>query len=114
MKERVKRVSHLIRNELSKIILKEIEFEKDVFVTLTRVETLKDLSECKVFISVMPEEKSIEVFKNLNSQIYFLQKRLNSILKMRKVPKIVFLPEEKLIEAERIEKILVNLKKEKK
>jgi ribosome-binding factor A len=114
MKERIKRINNLIRNELSKIILKELEFPKDVLVTLTRVETLKDLSECRVFISVLPEEMEKEVFEKLKEQSYFLQKKLNSLLKMRKIPKIFFLSEKKLIEAARIEKILFELKKEKK
>lgn len=114
MKERIKRINHLIRNELGKIILKEIEFPKGVLVTLTRVETNKDLSECKVFISSMPEEKINEVLKILESQIFILQKKLNSLLPMKKVPRIFFVKEEKLAEAGKIEKILADLKKEEK
>lgn len=114
MKERIKRINNLIRNELGRIILKEIEFPKGVLVTLTRVETTKDLSESKVFISSIPEEKINEVLKILESVIFILQKRLNSLLKMRKVPKIYFVKEEKLVEAGKIEKILADLKKEKK
>ena len=114
MIERIQRVNHLIRNELAKIILKEIEFPPDVLVTLTRVQTTKDLAESQVFVSVFPEEKNKEILKILGGQIYFLQKKLDRILRMRIVPKIIFLKEEKMIEAGKIEKILANLKKKKK
>ncbi len=113
MKERIQRINHLIRNELAKIISKEIEFPSSVFVTLTRVQTTKDLRESKVFISALPEEKIEEVLKILEGQIYFLQKKLDKILRMKFVPKIIFQKEEKLTEAGKIEKILADLKKEK-
>lgn len=114
MKERVKRVNSLIKEELSKIILREVEFEKNVLVTLTRVETTKDLKECKVFISAIPEEKLKEVLEILKKRIYSLQKKLDKRLKMKFVPKVSFFEEKKMVEAQRIEKILADLKKEKK
>jgi len=114
MKERIQRVNHLIRNELAKVILKEIEFPPDVLVTLTRVQTTKDLAQSQVFISVMPEKKIEEILKILKKEIYFLQKKLDRILKMRVVPKIIFQKEEKMVEAGKIEKILADLKKEEK
>jgi len=114
MRERIQRVNHLIRNELAKIISKEIEFPPDVLVTLTRVQTTKDLVQSQVFISVMPEKKIEEILKILKKEIYFLQKKLDRILRMRVVPKIIFLKEEKMVEAGKIEKILADLKKEKK
>lgn len=112
MRERIQRVNHLIRNELAKIISKEIEFPPDVLVTLTRVQTTKDLVQSQVFISVMPEKKIEEILKILKKEIYFLQKKLDRILRMRVVPKIIFLKEEKMVEAGKIEKILADLKKE--
>jgi len=114
MRERIQRVNHLIRNELAKIISKEIEFPPDVLVTLTRVQTTKDLVQSQVFISVMPEKKIEEILKILKKEIYFLQKKLDRILRMRVVPKIIFLKEEKMVEAGKIEKILAGLKKEEK
>jgi ribosome-binding factor A len=99
---------------LGKIIAKEIEFPKGIFVTLTRVETSKDLSESKVFISCFPKESSKEVFENLEKEIFFIQKKLNEKLVMRKIPRIKFFEEEKTAQAAKIEEILEKLKKEKK
>ena len=114
MSQRILKVNQLIKKELSQIILKEAEFPKEALVTLTRVETLPNLSECKVWISVIPEGRFKEVFKILSRNIYFIQQKLNKRLKMKRVPKIRFLEERKTAEASKIEEILEKLKKEEK
>jgi len=81
-------------------------------VTITRVETLPNLSEAKVWISVLPEDQAEKIIEDLNRKIYFLQQKINKIFKMRIVPKIRFSVETKTKEAARIEEILENLKKE--
>lgn len=111
MKDRILRVNELIKKELAKIILKEIEWPKDVFITLTRAEATKDLSLVKIYISTFPESKNEEVLSTLNSQIFNLQKKLNKKLVMKFVPKIQFFREEKTIEAGKVEEILERLKK---
>lgn len=114
MSKRISRINELIKRELSQIIFKEFEFEKDTFLTLTRVETLSNLAESRIFISVFPEEKEEKIFNFLNQNIYFLQQKLNQRLKMKPIPKIVFLKEKRTKEAAKIEAILEKLKKEKK
>jgi ribosome-binding factor A len=112
--KRISRVNQLIRQELSQIILRETEFPSDVLVTVTRVETASNLIESKVYISVMPEEKTSKVFQILNQQIYELQQKLNQRLRMRPIPRIKFIEEKETKEAGKIEEILEKLKKEKK
>ena len=70
--------------------------------------------ECKIFFSCYPETKFEEASKILEKEIYFLQKRLNQRLFLKKIPKIIFKKEKKVLEAARIEEILERLKKEKK
>lgn len=112
MGKRIPRVNQLIKKELGWIILKEIDFPKDVLVTITRVETLPDLKESKIFISVFPENKKDEIIELLTRKIYFLQQKINQRLKMKFLPRLIFLPEKKTVEAGKIEEILEKLKKE--
>ena len=114
MSKRLQRVNALIKEELGQIILREIEFPKDTLVTITRAETKPNLSESAVFISALPEENEKKVLDILERSIYFLQQKINNRLRMRPIPKIRFLGEKKTGEAGRIEKILEQLKKEKK
>jgi ribosome-binding factor A len=111
MSNRLPRVNQLIKQELSQIILKEIEFPKDILVTVTRVETTPNLIESKIYVSVMPENKSENILQILNKQIYDIQQRLNKRLKMRPVPRIYFRKEKETAEAGKVEEILAKIKR---
>ena len=110
MSERIPQVNQLIKKELSQIILREVEFPRDILATLTRVETTSNLNESKVYISCIPETKQESVLKSLNSQVWHLQQLLNKRLRMRPIPKIIFLKEKETVEAGKIEEILGKLK----
>jgi|YelNatPaOPRAMG01_1025707.scaffolds.fasta_scaffold14632_3 ribosome-binding factor A len=113
MGRRLEKINSLIKEELSKIIQKIVDFPKGTLVTLTRVITTEDLRECKVFFSCYPEKNFDEILKILEKEIYFIQKNLNQRLVLKKIPKIKFAKEQKLVEADKIDKILEKLKKEK-
>jgi len=110
MSSRLLRVNQLIKKELSQIILREIDFSKDVLVTLTRVETVPNLSESKIYVSCIPDGKQEDVLKTLISQVWHLQQLLNKRLKMRPIPKIIFLKEKETVKAGKIEEILEKIK----
>ncbi len=108
--KRVERVNSLIKRELGKIISREIDFPPEVLITLTRVETDKDLNSAKVYISTIPDYKSKEVFKSLKKNIFELQKKMDRKLKMRLVPKIIFKKETETVKAARVEELMEKLK----
>jgi len=112
MSKRIQRVNQLIKKEFSQILLREVDFPKDILVTITRVDTSPNLRESKVFISTVPEDKAQMVLKTLNQEIYELQQKINRRLKMRPVPRIRFSKERETAEAGRIEELLEKLKKE--
>jgi len=111
MKDRIQRINQLTKEELGKIIIKKVDFPKDVLVTITRVETLPDLTQAKVYISCFPEKMTLETLKILNRNLYFLQKSINQILTMKRVPKITFIREREIEKADRIEELLEEIKK---
>ena len=110
MSTRVLRVNSLIQQELNKFFLKELDFNIDTLVTITRVDTYSNLIESNVYISVWPETKKENILAFLNRRIYFIQQELNKRLKMRPVPKIRFLAEKLTAEAGQIEEVLEKLK----
>jgi ribosome-binding factor A len=111
MSQRIPRVNKLIKKELSQVLLKEIEFPKDVLVTVTRVETLDNLNQAKAYISVMPEEQSERVLQILERRAYYLQQKINKRLRMRPIPQIRFSEEKETAGAGRIEELLEKIKK---
>ena len=114
MPNRIQRVNSLIKNELSQILLKEIDFPKNVLITITKVETSVDLKQAKVYISVIPKEQAVRVSGILKRIIYNLQQELNKRLKMRSIPRIKFQNEEEVKKTVRIEELLEEIKNEKK
>lgn len=110
MKERVRRINRLIRQELSGIIFREIIFPENVLVTITRAETSADLSQVKVYVSSIPA--SDKVMPLLNKAAGFIQRCLNKRLNIKRTPRIKFLKEKETERAARIEEILDKLKNE--
>ncbi len=110
MSKRIERLNELIKRELGKIILREVEFPKNVLVTITRVETSSDLSDSNVWVSVFPEDQTERVFKILNYKIYNLQQKINKLLKMRPIPKLNFMREKEIKKADKIEELLEKVK----
>lgn len=81
-----------------------------VFVTVTKVDTSRDLRYAGVFLSVFPEKKFGEIFGILKNNIYSLQGKLNKKLNMKPLPRIEFISDKTEVEADKIEKLLKDLK----
>lgn len=90
MKNRLARVNELLKEELSKLIVQEVDIERDILITITNIDTSPDLRYAKVLISVLPDSRAGSALKILSKSIYHLQKELDKRLSMRPVPKIRF------------------------
>lgn len=122
MRNRILRLNALIKKEVNQILLRDFDFPDNILVTITRVETSPNLIQTKVYISVIlacrslsfgGEEDQIDrVFTILNGRIYDIQQKINKRLRMRPVPKIKFVKEERTKEAGRIEELLEKIKEE--
>lgn len=89
MKHRPERVGKLIREEISKAIGRELEFE-NALVTITEVETDKKLQTANVRVSVLPAEKTKNVLKILDRSRNMLQTFLFKKLNIKPMPRIQF------------------------
>lgn len=114
MGHRIARINQLIKQELGKIFLKEIDFPRDCLVTITKVETGESLEQAKVWLSILPVDFQKKIFSILNKNIGHLQYLLNKTLVMRKVPKIIFEHDTVEQRASRIEELLNQINQENK
>ncbi|MFH1780641.1 MAG: 30S ribosome-binding factor RbfA [Candidatus Nealsonbacteria bacterium] len=108
--DRIQQVNKLIKKELGQIILREGDFSKDVLVTITRVEATHNLIDAKIYISVLPESQFQRVLETLGRHIFHLQQALNKRLRMRPIPKIIFIEEKETAQAGKIEQLLQEIK----
>jgi len=108
MTEKIARLNEYLKREVSDIILNEKDCPNDILVTVTRADTSSDLSQVKIYVSVMPDSKRKEVLDNLNKNIYHIQQILNKKSTLRRVPKIVLCVEKTVSQAGRVEELLYD------
>ena len=108
--QRIQQINELIKREMSKIFLREIDPPEGSLITITNVETSADLLQAKVWISVFPINQSKTVFRELSKRIGYLQRLLNKSLFLKFIPKIKFLLDETEEEASQVEKALDEAK----
>lgn len=106
---RVDRVSELIRQEISGLIARNVEFEPGVLVTVTRVACSPDFEHAKVWVSVLPADRIEAVLETLGRNIRELQRLLNRALVMNPLPRIRFLIDRTEQQAEGVERLLDSL-----
>ncbi len=107
---RIEKVNELLRHEISQLLLKEVDFS-NVLVTITNVDTSPDLRQAKIKICVMPTDKSEEVMKVIQRNIFDLQQELNKKLHMKPVPKMIFEIDKVEVKAQELEEVLRRVEK---
>ena len=92
MSRRTERVNDLIRDEISDLLLREVRDPRlDALISITRVEVAPDLSNARVFVSVMAEpEKQDEALKALNAAAAFFHRELKKRIEIRRIPFLTF------------------------
>ncbi len=107
---RIEQLSVFLKEEVSKIIDRELEFPDGCLVTLTRMIISKDARYATVFFSVLGATGS-EVSVIFEKNIYPIQQTLNRAVRMRPVPQIRFVPDSAEDRRERVEKSLAELRR---
>ena len=105
---RSQRVEKLIREELSKILVREFEFP-NALVTVTEVQVDKKLDHAKAMVSVIPSaaEKSAlyTLDKNIGTIQYMLLKKIN----IKPMPRVSFTLDHGMENAARVEKKILEI-----
>lgn len=107
MKHRTLRIDSLIREELGKILLKEVELP-GALLTITEVKTSKDIDKAVVGVSILPSEKSEEALKILNRNSRHLQYLLMKKVNLKPMPQISFQVDYGPEKAAEVEKLLLK------
>lgn len=107
------RVGEQIRQELSQLIAQQLHDPGIGFLTLTRVKVTADLQLARVRYTVLGDDRQRrETAKALERAIPFLRRQLGSRMRLRRVPDLQFFYDESIAHQDRIEQILLDLKKE--
>lgn len=89
MSIRCQQVSNEMKHLLSEIMIKYVE-TVDYLITITNVEISPDLKYAKIFITVIPENKSGSALNQLKKSHGLIQKHLKDKIRFYTIPKTVF------------------------
>ncbi|MBK9238952.1 MAG: 30S ribosome-binding factor RbfA [Acidobacteria bacterium] len=110
---RADRVGEQIRQELSQILSQQAHDPGIGFLTLTRVKVTPDLQLARVLYTVFGDEKQKkETQKALERALPYLRRQIGSRLSLRRVPELQFFYDQAVEHQDRIEQILIDLKRE--
>lgn len=107
---RREKIEQLLREELSKIIDRDIEFPSGTMVTMTHITISSDGHYANAFVSLLGKEPKAAL-EILRKNIYHIQKGVNRKMRIRPVPKITFKIDQEEYNRERVERSLATLKK---
>ena len=92
MKRRIERINHLIRQEISELLWKEVNDPRLVsLISITSVSTTEDLTEAKIFISALGNDiNKDEILEGFAAASGFLRKQLSCRLRLKHIPHLSF------------------------
>ena len=111
--KRSDKIGEAIREEISSILLKEINDPRIQLVSITRVEVSADLQHAKIFVSIVgSDQKKHEAFEGLKSARGYIQRKLGKRIRLRYTPEIVFKMDTSIDEGMHIYELLQEIKNE--
>ena len=110
---RIEKLQELIKQEVSKMLLYDIKDPRIGFVTVTEVEMTGDLREATIYVSIMGNDEQIkDSMEGLQSALGFVRREIGKRIRLRFTPEISFAPDKSLDYSEHIQKLLLQIEKE--
>jgi ribosome-binding factor A len=111
---RQKRVSNLIKEELSRLIIESFQDSTSGLITITHVSMSKDLKNAHVYLSVIGHSPKQEILDLLNERQGYLRKAVASKTKLKYNPLLIFSLDDSFEYEERIQNVIKTLNKNEK
>ena len=101
---------HLISNALHRETFYDVVLESNN-ITVTEVNVSPDLKNAKVYIMPLGGENKIQVLESLNKIKGYIQKLISSEIQLRQIPRLSFVIDTTFEYANKIDKIIKNIRK---
>jgi ribosome-binding factor A len=110
--QRSERVGELLTEVIADVLREDIRDPRVTAVTITGAKVTKDLRQARIYFTILggASENKDSVLAGLKSALGFIRARIGKQLNLRFVPVIEFFYDESVDEAERIEKLLRQVK----
>ena len=106
------RVSTRIREEISKVLMREVKDPRLSNITITDVKMNRDLKQARIYYCLLgDEEKKKDAEKGIKSALGFIKRELAGRLGLRYMPVLKFIFDESFDYGSRIDNLFESLKK---
>ncbi|HCZ0236440.1 TPA: 30S ribosome-binding factor RbfA [Staphylococcus aureus] len=110
---RAERVGEQMKKELMDIINNKVKDPRVGFITITDVVLTNDLSQAKVFLTVLGNDKEVEnTFKALDKAKGFIKSELGSRMQLRIMPELMYEYDQSIEYGNKIERMIQDLHKQ--
>lgn len=92
------RYQEMLKEELSKIILRELEYDPGILVTISRITVTPKFDFANVFVTIFPNKKQGTILEKLNKAHKDYEYFLSDILKRGRSPRLKFEIDSSLLE----------------
>lgn len=104
---RMERLESLLTAELSQVLLKDLAGQDLGLATITGVRIARDLSQATVYVSVLGDERRRkQTLERLQQAAGYIRGLLGKRLHLKRIPKLVFVDDPSLRDADRINRLL--------
>lgn len=109
MSIRLERISDELIKQISFIIKEDVKNKDIDFVTITDVKVNNDLSQAKVYFTVLDENKKDITLNALKSASGFIRHELFDRMDIRQIPELIFTYDESISYGQKIEEKIKEL-----
>lgn len=110
--KRSQRVSDLLREEISDIIIYKLKDPRIGFVTVTGVDVTDDIKIARVYVSILKDEDRQLTLQILNAAKSFIRSHLSKRLRMKFIPTIEFRLDTSIEYGNRIDNLLKQIEED--
>ncbi len=111
MSLRMEKVNRELQKLIMAIIQKEVDDPDMDFLSITRVETTRDLGESKVYYSLLNEENLAKAKEILDRMCGFIRGSLAKKIRLKVLPQLHFIPDDSIKYSVDIYKRIEEIKK---
>ena len=106
---RAERVSRLLKQAISSVLLNELSDPRMGFVTVVKVEPASDLKSARVYVSVLGEEGVCNrTMRALTHAAGFIRRSIGHLVTLRSVPTLEFVRDDSVKRSVRISRIIAD------
>lgn len=111
MSVKQERLASIFAKEITNIINFDLKNPSVTMVSVTRVTVSKDLNFSKIYVSIIDQKAKHSAIEALNKSKGFIKSELAKRLSIRKIPDLLFIYDDTLDKAQRIEDIINRINK---